>query len=219
MPIQILYGTLDLMILRTLASMGPHHAYAIANRLQQISDDALNLNQGTIYPALVRVQQRGWTRGPWQRSFPFQQPSPFCHPERTRISYFRSSHRCHLCGSPQREPHAVVRSRNPRQEIRGSRGICGAPFGCPKFTVLQLSLCRFRGSFDGRNKVALVSSADGAYPSGYNMSYLIEREAFIQGGSYGDVENSIGPFVAKIDPKTLETKWYTQLRNTVDANE
>jgi hypothetical protein len=51
------------------------------------------------------------------------------------------------------------------------------------------------------------------------MSYLIEREAFIQGGSYGDVENSIGPFVAKIDPKTLETKWYTQLRNTVDANE
>ena len=78
---------------------------------------------------------------PWQRSFPFQQPSPFCHPERTRISYFRSSHRCHLCGSPQREPHAVVRSRNPRQEIRGSRGICGAPFGCPKFTVLPLSLC------------------------------------------------------------------------------
>src|ERR1700723_1118046 len=54
----------------------------------------------------------------------------------------RSSHRCHLCGSPQREPHAVVRSRNARQEIRGSRGICGAPFGCPKFTVLQpLSLC------------------------------------------------------------------------------
>jgi hypothetical protein len=48
-----------------------------------------------------------------------------------------SSHRCHLCGSPQREPHAVVRSHNRRQEIRGSRGICGAPFGCPKFTVLQ----------------------------------------------------------------------------------
>jgi hypothetical protein len=81
------------------------------------------------------------------------------------------------------------------------------------------SRARFRGSFDGRNKVALVRSADGAYPSGYNMSYLNEREAFIQGGSYGDVENSIGPFVAKIDPKTLETKWYTQLRNTVDANE
>jgi hypothetical protein len=78
---------------------------------------------------------------------------------------------------------------------------------------------RFRGSLDRRNKVAVVSSADGAYPSGYNMSYLNENEAFIQGGSYGDVKNSIGPFVAKIDPKTLETKWYTQLFNTADAKE
>jgi PadR family transcriptional regulator, regulatory protein PadR len=58
MLIQILHGTLDLMILRPLASMGPQHAYAIANRLQQISDDALNRNQGTIYPALVRVEQQ-----------------------------------------------------------------------------------------------------------------------------------------------------------------
>jgi hypothetical protein len=78
---------------------------------------------------------------------------------------------------------------------------------------------QFLGSLEGRNKVAVVSSADGAYPSGYNMSYLNENEAFIQGGSYGDAKNSIGPFVAKIDPKTLETKWYTQLRNTVDAKE
>ena len=61
----------------------------------------------------------------------------------------------------------------------------------------------FLGSLDGPNKVAMVSSADGAYPSGYNMSYLNEHEAFIQGGSYGDVKNSIGPFVARIDPKTL----------------
>jgi PadR family transcriptional regulator, regulatory protein PadR len=65
MPIPILQGTLDLMILRTLATMGPQHAYGIANRLQQISEDALNLNQGTIYPALVRIEQRGWTRGSW----------------------------------------------------------------------------------------------------------------------------------------------------------
>jgi hypothetical protein len=78
---------------------------------------------------------------------------------------------------------------------------------------------QFRGSLEGRNKVAVVSSADGAYPSGYNMSYLNEHEAFIQGGSYGDVKNSIGPFVARIDPKTLETKWYTQLFNTADAKE
>jgi PadR family transcriptional regulator PadR len=64
MPIQILQGTLDLMILRTLATMGPQHAYSIASRLQQVSEDALNLNQGTIYPALVR-EQRGWIRGSW----------------------------------------------------------------------------------------------------------------------------------------------------------
>jgi PadR family transcriptional regulator PadR len=68
MPIQILQGTLDLMILRTLATMGPQHAYAIANRLQQVSEDTLNLNQGTIYPALVRIEQRGWTRGSWGKT-------------------------------------------------------------------------------------------------------------------------------------------------------
>jgi len=68
MPAQILQGTLDLMILRTLATMGPQHAYGIANRLLQISDDSLNLNQGTIYPALVRLEQYGWTRGSWNRT-------------------------------------------------------------------------------------------------------------------------------------------------------
>jgi len=68
MPAQILQGTLDLMILRTLATMGPQHAYGIANRLLQISDDSLNLNQGTIYPALVRLEQYGWTRGSWRRT-------------------------------------------------------------------------------------------------------------------------------------------------------
>src|SRR6202021_279311 len=68
MPIQILQGTLDLMILRTLATMGPQHAYGIANRLQQVSEDALNLNQGTIYPALVRIEQHGWTRSSWGKT-------------------------------------------------------------------------------------------------------------------------------------------------------
>ena len=56
------------MILRTLATMGPQHAYGIANRLQQVSDDALNLNQGTIYPALVRLEQHGWTRASWGKT-------------------------------------------------------------------------------------------------------------------------------------------------------
>ena len=68
MSIQILQGTLDLMIVRTLATMGPQHAYGIASRLQQVSNDALILNQGTIYPALVRIEQRGWTRGSWGKT-------------------------------------------------------------------------------------------------------------------------------------------------------
>ena len=63
--IQVLQGTLDLIVLRTLDSMGPQHAYGIATRLQQISDDLLNLNQGTLYPALVRLEQQGWIKGAW----------------------------------------------------------------------------------------------------------------------------------------------------------
>jgi PadR family transcriptional regulator, regulatory protein PadR len=59
MPIQIRQGTLDLMTLRTLATIGPQHAYGIANRLQQVSEDGLNLNQGTIYPALVLSSTAG----------------------------------------------------------------------------------------------------------------------------------------------------------------
>jgi hypothetical protein len=66
-----------------------------------------------------------------------QLPSPFCHPERTRISCCTALIGDPGCGSLQREPHAPDRSRNSRQEIRGSRGICGAPFGCPKFPGLQ----------------------------------------------------------------------------------
>jgi hypothetical protein len=81
------------------------------------------------------------------------------------------------------------------------------------------AMADFRGSFDKPNRVDLVRSSDGAYPSGYNMSYLNDQAAFIQGGSYGNVKNSIGPFVAKVDPTTLKPIWYTQLRNTVQAGE
>ena len=81
------------------------------------------------------------------------------------------------------------------------------------------SRAHFRGSFDGPNTVAVVRSAEGAYPSGYNMSYLNKNAAFIQGGSYGDVKNSIGPFVTKVDPETLAPVWYTQLVNTVQTGE
>jgi PadR family transcriptional regulator, regulatory protein PadR len=66
--IQLLQGTLDLIVLRTLATMGPQHAYQIAMRLQQISDKLLNLNQGTLYPALVRLEQYGWIKGTWGRT-------------------------------------------------------------------------------------------------------------------------------------------------------
>src|SRR6266567_4111548 len=71
----------------------------------------------------------------------------------------------------------------------------------------------------GPNSVDIVASRKGQYPSGYNMSYLDANAAFIQGGSYGDVENSIGPFVARVDPKTLKPVWYTQLVNTVETGE
>ena len=66
--IQLLQRTLDLIVLRTLASMGAQHAYQIATRLQQISEQLLNLNQGTLYPALVRLEQYGWIKGSWGRT-------------------------------------------------------------------------------------------------------------------------------------------------------
>jgi PadR family transcriptional regulator, regulatory protein PadR len=66
--IQVLQGTLDLIILRTLATMGPQHAYGIAARLEQVSEDLLKLNQGTLYPALVRLEQQGWIKGKWNKT-------------------------------------------------------------------------------------------------------------------------------------------------------
>ena len=64
----ILQGTLDLMVLRTLQTLGPQHAYAIAARLEQVSGDLLHLNQGTLYPALVRLEQQGRIKGTWGRT-------------------------------------------------------------------------------------------------------------------------------------------------------
>jgi len=66
--ITVLQGTLDLIVLRTLKTMGPQHAYAIATRLQQVSEDLLHLNQGTLYPALVRLEQQGRIRGSWAKT-------------------------------------------------------------------------------------------------------------------------------------------------------
>ena len=61
----ILQGTLDLMVLRTLETMGPQHGFGLAKRIQQISENVLDLNQGTLYPALLRLEQRGWVRSEW----------------------------------------------------------------------------------------------------------------------------------------------------------
>jgi len=64
----ILQGTLDLMVLQTLEAMGPQHGYGIARRIEQISEDVLQLNQGTIYASLLRLQQRRWISASWGTS-------------------------------------------------------------------------------------------------------------------------------------------------------
>lgn len=61
----VLQGTLDLLVLKTLDTLGPLHGFGIARRIQQVSEDMLRLNQGTLYPALVRLEQRGWIRSKW----------------------------------------------------------------------------------------------------------------------------------------------------------
>ena len=64
--IELLQGTLDLIVLRALATMGPLHAYALSARLEQLSEHPFSLNQGTLYPALVRLEQQGFIKGRWQ---------------------------------------------------------------------------------------------------------------------------------------------------------
>jgi PadR family transcriptional regulator PadR len=66
--VELLQGTLDLIVLRALLTLGPLHAYALATRLEQVSDHPLSLNQGTLYPALVRLEQKGWIKGKWQKT-------------------------------------------------------------------------------------------------------------------------------------------------------
>ena len=63
--IDVLQGTLDLMVLQTLASMGPQHGYGLARRIEQVSEDLLRLNEGTVYAALMRLQHEGWITASW----------------------------------------------------------------------------------------------------------------------------------------------------------
>jgi PadR family transcriptional regulator, regulatory protein PadR len=77
----VLQGTLDLMVLKTLEALGPLHGYGIARRIEQVSENLLKLNQGTLYPALLRLQQRGWIKSAWgtsenNRKAKFYQLSP-----------------------------------------------------------------------------------------------------------------------------------------------
>jgi transcriptional regulator len=67
-PAEVQYGTLDLMVLKTLESMGPLHGYGIARRIEQAARGSLALNQGTIYPALVRLENKGWISSDWGTS-------------------------------------------------------------------------------------------------------------------------------------------------------
>ena len=64
----ILRGTLDLLVLKTLDTLGPLHGYGIARRIEQVSENLLHLNQGTLYPALLRLEQRGWISSRWGTS-------------------------------------------------------------------------------------------------------------------------------------------------------
>jgi transcriptional regulator len=65
---EVPYGTLDLMVLRTLHALGPQHGYGIARRIEQVAQGTLSLNQGTIYPALLRLEQKGWIASEWGTS-------------------------------------------------------------------------------------------------------------------------------------------------------
>lgn len=62
---EVPYGTLDLMVLKTLAALSPLHGYGIARRIEQVAQGSLALNQGTIYPALLRLEQKGWIKSDW----------------------------------------------------------------------------------------------------------------------------------------------------------
>ena len=66
--VELLQGTLDLIVLQALATMGPQHAYALATRLEQVADHPLTLNQGTLYPALIRLEHKGWIKGAWEKT-------------------------------------------------------------------------------------------------------------------------------------------------------
>jgi len=96
---EVPYGTLDLMVLKTLDSMGPQHGYGIARRIEQVSGGGLSLNQGTIYPALLRLEQHGWIRSDWGVSE---------NKRRARFYSISAAGRRHLAAEEQNWARAVA---------------------------------------------------------------------------------------------------------------
>jgi transcriptional regulator len=109
---EVPYGALDLMVLRTLDSMGPQHGYGIARRIEQLAEGMLSLNQGTIYPALLRLEQKGWIASQWGTSennrrarfyaitrAPHSWPAPIRSPPRSAAAPQRRRSAGHAAGA------------------------------------------------------------------------------------------------------------------------
>jgi hypothetical protein len=100
----VLQGTLDLLVLKTLDTLGSMHGYGIAQRIQQVSEDALRLNQGTLYPALLRLEQRGWIASEWGDIIRSRGPAASNWPPRLRVGpSFRASSTA--CSGPWSRGH------------------------------------------------------------------------------------------------------------------
>ena len=126
---EVPYGTLDLMVLKTLASLGPQHGYGIARRIEQVADGALALNQGTIYPALLRLEQKGWIASEWGTS------------ENNRRARFYS---ITAAGRKQLDAEAQLWARTV---VDGE-----PPPGAGVMTRLRVLLARLLGTLTGRRR-------------------------------------------------------------------
>ena len=125
---EVPYGTLDLMVLKTLASLGPQHGYGIARRIEQVAEGALALNQGTIYPALLRLEQKGWIASEWGTS------------ENNRRARFYS---ITAAGRKQLDAEAQLWARTV---------IWSTAFGAGVVTRLRVLLARLVGTLTGRRR-------------------------------------------------------------------
>ena len=114
----VLQGTLDLMVLRTLDVLGPSHGYAIAGRLAQVSDGALRLNMGTLYPALLRMESYGWLTWRWEEIDPSREGRP-----RRRLYK--------ITGAGELAAHQIASEADRRKRLRDRRtpGVRPLPAG------------------------------------------------------------------------------------------